>query len=204
MSRSSLTLPEASLRHFPPDTQELRESEHLATALSFPEVFSDDECGRIRALGSGRMHYQSAQSHPVEGVRGARTLWIDPSPETLFISERLAWVISRLKPHFGFEIHGFRDPFVLLQYSLGDGFEWHLDVSNRETSTRKLSISVQLSAPDDYEGGRFEFMPQGEIPFSRDRGSIIVFPSYLCHRVTRVTKGIRWSLVTWAHGPCFR
>ena len=63
---------------------------------------------------------------------------------------------------------------------------------------------MQLSDPASYEGGNLEIMnsrdPQA---MPRDRGVIIMFPSFTLHRVTKVTRGVRRSLVGWIGGPPF-
>lgn len=71
---------------------------------------------------------------------------------------------------------------------------------------RKLSVVVQLSEPDRYQGGdlqleRFVHPNPEEL---RSRGAMIVFPSILFHRVTPITKGERSSLVGWMEGPHWR
>lgn len=92
-------------------------------------------------------------------------------------------------------------------YKKGDFYNWHYDVNWEQNTAydRKLSIVIQLSDPNDYEGGDFEFqnpMPQPE--GFRERGSVLVFPSYITHRVTEITKGKRKSLVNWLEGPRWR
>jgi len=105
----------------------------------------------------------------------------------------------------------------------GDHYTWHTDSSDMNQSDhgiRKLSSTVQLSHPDDYEGGHFQYINyQGvfdklgrntnidagnyinTVPFSaKSIGSLIVFPSFVYHQVTPVTKGTRISLVSWFHG----
>ena len=72
---------------------------------------------------------------------------------------------------------------------------------------RKLSMSVMLN--DNFDGGAFEFASYGKekcviTPIEVSAGSVIVFPSSMEHRVAPVTKGIRYSLVTWFLGPPFR
>lgn len=84
-------------------------------------------------------------------------------------------------------------------------YDWHHDVNwqNEKNFDRKLSVVVQLSNPDTYKGGNFEFS-EVETPNLKDwskQGSILVFPSYLTHRVTEVTEGKRYSLVSWVRGP---
>ena len=97
------------------------------------------------------------------------------------------------------------------EYTKGHFYDWHKDVAlNPATPHRKLSISVNLSDPKDYEGGDLELknywgtqdlkMPTAEL---RKQGTVIVFPSMLMHRVTEVTKGKRYSLVQWYSGPQF-
>jgi PKHD-type hydroxylase len=87
-------------------------------------------------------------------------------------------------------------------------YDWHEDIFWESNSVldRKLSMVVQLSDPDSYEGGNLEF-ETAESPVKEDlrkRGTIIVFPSFLRHRVTPVTKGIRHSMVAWMEGPRWR
>lgn len=71
---------------------------------------------------------------------------------------------------------------------------------------RKLSFTVQLSGPDDYEGGNVQFLDEaGNSYFApRNRGTIVLFDSRTQHRVLRVTKGTRKSIVGWVVGPRWR
>ena len=68
---------------------------------------------------------------------------------------------------------------------------------------RKLSFSLQLSHPDDYEGGNVQLLDEaGNNYFApRRRGSVILFDSRTQHRVLKVTKGVRKSIVGWTVGP---
>lgn len=185
-------------------TRALRQSNHVTAPLCLPSVFTPAECDAILAMGEGRFTYETGQTHPIEDYRLALTHWIVPGRERSFIDERLAFVVEKVNRRYRFEITGFSQYILLSQYQVGDGFEWHMDAAGTDTSTRKLSLSVQLTNPGEYEGGGLEFMPHGEIAFSRDQGTIIVFPSYLCHRVARVTRGARAALVGWAEGPTFK
>ena len=68
---------------------------------------------------------------------------------------------------------------------------------------RKLSFSIQLSSPEDYEGGNLQLLDEADkvtfIP--RQRGCIVLFDSLTQHRVLKVTKGTRKSIVGWVVGP---
>ena len=66
---------------------------------------------------------------------------------------------------------------------------------------RKLSVTVQLSDPAGYQGGDLVLMsPRGWAKASRERGSVVAFPSYVWHQVIPVREGVRYSLVQWALG----
>lgn len=112
------------------------------------------------------------------------------------------------------------------QYGVGEFYGWHNDagiachykpvsVGNHHEGraqdylneklelVRKLSFVVQLSDPDDYEGGNLQLLAEdGKSYFApRKRGTVIVFDSRTQHRVLKVTKGTRKSLVGWVVGP---
>lgn len=105
----------------------------------------------------------------------------------------------------------------ILRYEASGHFEWHTDVLAYEQADypgigsgleRKLSVTVNLSDPGDYEGGDLQFLngtgqllTQSEL---RERGSVVVFPSTLGHRVTPITSGVRYALVGWMVGPPLR
>ncbi|WP_020378564.1 prolyl hydroxylase family protein [Candidatus Microthrix parvicella] len=71
------------------------------------------------------------------------------------------------------------------------------------TPTRKLTFVVQLSTPDSYIGGDLVF-PDENTRAPRDRGTLIVFPTFLRHTVTPVVAGTRYAVVGWVHGPTFK
>lgn len=86
----------------------------------------------------------------------------------------------------------------------GGHYDWHIDVNwdGDGFRDRKLSVTVQLSDPSEYEGGGFEFGEcQTPDASSRLRGTVLVFPSYLQHRVLPIISGTRKSLVAWFEGP---
>lgn len=101
------------------------------------------------------------------------------------------------------------------EYKDGCFYDWHADSddnSTREKVCRKLSMSVSLTDPKEYEGGEFEFDYRNktktsaieEVTRLKPKGSILVFPSYIFHRVKPVTKGTRHSLVMWTLGNLWR
>lgn len=87
-------------------------------------------------------------------------------------------------------------------YSPGEFYDWHMDshLLNNEPTVRKLTTICFLSDPSEYEGGELQIK---HTPFSAKpkKGTVLVFPSVLDHRVTPVTSGLRVTATTWSHGP---
>jgi PKHD-type hydroxylase len=113
----------------------------------------------------------------------------------------------------------FSESCQFTKYKLNQFYDWHADAwegayankDNPDTfgKIRKLSVTCSLSAPEDYEGGELEFDFRNTDPDKQSvrkcaeikpRGSIVVFPSFVWHRVKPVTKGTRYSLVIWNLG----
>lgn len=128
--------------------------------------------------------------------------------------EKYAWLYRRIwqaaqelnSKYFGVEIFGITESIQIARYAGSEqGFyTWHTDFADL-APRRKISISVQLSRPEDYEGGDLELLFR-EAPHraERARGALVAFPSFVLHRVTPVTAGTRWSLVAWISGPRWR
>ena len=106
------------------------------------------------------------------------------------------------------------------KYKPGQYYDWHCDswegVYEKEGPTkgkvRKLSVTVSLSDEKDYSGGELEFQFRNQDNPKRSsvckeilpKGSLVVFPSFVWHRVKPVKKGVRYSLVLWNLGYPFR
>ena len=137
--------------------------------------------------------------------------------------------------YFKFDL-SFHETYQFTSYKAPDEkYTWHCDghfepyteeeckddpnKDERLNTYRKLSYSVNLTHPDKYEGGHFEWTdpfqqnPQTMTPDNiifraqqnaREQGSIIIFPSFVYHQVTPVLRGLRQSLVGWIAGPTFR
>ena len=73
-----------------------------------------------------------------------------------------------------------------------------------EPPVRKISMTILLSPKSEFEGGDLEFMTEGNKPPQLLQGQAIFFCSLLRHRVSKIKKGIRRSLVMWFGGPPFK
>jgi PKHD-type hydroxylase len=110
--------------------------------------------------------------------------------------------------YYGFDLTGFEDALQYTVYNESDTKEhytWHVDnLGQGRPGCRKLSIVIQLSDPQEYEGGELQLHYQSYHIARKDKGLLYIFPSYVLHRVTPVTGGTRRSLVGWICGPDFR
>jgi PKHD-type hydroxylase len=116
---------------------------------------------------------------------------------------------------YNFELH-YCEHLQITQYlSSEEGmFRAHTDDGSTDPDDkqpRKLSVSVMLSEPSEYNGGDLVFyelfsLRHAEVERIKNapKGTAIFFPSYLPHEVTPVTRGCRMSLVTWFRGPRFK
>ena len=140
-------------------------------------------------------------------TRKAKTGWISSNDEIGWLYERMAWIARKANASFyKFDLYGFLEDMQYTLYDdVGDHYDWHIDSGPTDVAPRKLSMSLLLNDPSEYEGGDLQFMNSKEPKTApRAHGLVVLFPAYRMHRVTPVTKGVRKSLVVWITGPQFR
>jgi PKHD-type hydroxylase len=93
------------------------------------------------------------------------------------------------------------DLIQILKYEPGCFFIEHTDIGDAHAARRKISLIVQLSEPEDYDGGDVVLASRATVP--KALGGGCVFPSWVPHRVDAITRGMRYSLTTWANGTYF-
>ena len=179
-------------------------------------VLSDHRVNRIIEVGESYPVAEAALGFDGKtkssGTRTSEIRWIHPyddgGQEVQTIVRRFAEQAN--KNAFGFEADYIPD-LQYTKYSASDNghYDWHIDTfwANPTAFDRKISVVIQLSDPNDYEGGDFMIdrqYPQPNPEEIKKKGSIIVFPSFIPHCVTPITKGERRSLVSWVQGPKFR
>lgn len=142
------------------------------------------------------------------------------------------WIYREIQPyiHIANEKAGwnfdwnFSESCQFTKYGVNQYYGWHCDSweipynkpddLNSHGKIRKLSVTCSLSDPSEYEGGELEFNfnnpeknKKQNIKKCKEilpRGSIVVFPSFVWHRVCPVFKGTRYSLVIWNLGYPYR
>lgn len=168
----------------------------------FSGAFEPSECGVLWKLGAGSNEYQGLVSAP-QLRRNSLVRWIERTDDTDWIYNRLWKIFEVANRRLKFALTGFREPLQLSTYPLGGCLGPHTDVGEGAGQLRKITVSVQLSPPSDYEGGQLLFptIEGGRAPVAL--GTAIVFPSFLAHEVSVVQRGERRSISAWASGPPF-
>ena len=108
--------------------------------------------------------------------------------------------------HFGFDGMQITEMAQYTEYPEGGFYDWHMDcdlVMKNEPPVRKISMTLILSSPDEFEGGGLEIAKPNQIVRPK-QGHAIFFASFINHRVIPVTKGLRKSLVMWFGGEPFK
>lgn len=152
---------------------------------------------------------------PIDSYRMSHVNFHEYNQKNAWIFERINSVVEQINNNFyNFDLNGY-DFVQYGEYRDTDNghYNWHLDsylgqLPDDEFEQRKLSLTLLLNDPQkDFTGGEFQFNYSEEnnpVTVDLNKGTIIIFPSFLIHRVTRVTKGTRKSLVAWIVGPNFR
>lgn len=185
----------------------------------YPNRFKDSFCDMVvqKALMlppvAGQIGLQGSQVINQE-IRRSQVRWIPRRNHDFdFLFEALTdFAYECNKFAFGFDLTTFNDvQFTEYDASYKGHYDWHMDTNWGLTThfQRKLSMVLQLSPTENYTGGDLEFLQDDcnilpDAQAIRQKGTIVAFPAFLKHRVTPVTSGKRYSIVTWVEGPNFR
>ena len=176
----------------------------------FADGFTSEECDKIIALAE-LLPKQKATTvgHNDEMVSDYRKSEISWIPQT----EEYAWLYDKItelaqvanSSMWNYDIWGYDDDLQFTRYyDDGGHYDWHADLGPG-ISNRKLSCVIQLSDPEDYEGGDLQLNPGGgSTTIPKKKGQVTFFSSFVLHRVTPVISGTRMSLVTWLAGANLR
>lgn len=183
------------------------------------KIFDDGECDKIieyvNSLGESRRVKGTTLGDTLgAGVVSGRVwrkstlVFLPKTPSLMWVYKRIGEFIKEMNDtHYHFDLYGMMEDLQYGEYdSSYEGFyDWHMDLGKGHINKRKISISIQLSHKEEYEGGELQFQIGRSIETApQERGTGIVFPSFFCHKVSPVTKGIRKSLVLWISGPTFK
>jgi len=175
---------------------------------------------QIALTGNFKQENLKKEIKDLKKVRDSNVVWLNDH-----------WVYKEIHPYIHQEnkLAGWNfdwdrsESCQFTKYKLNQFYDWHCDSwektydtpnnQNTHEKIRKLSVTCSLSDPKDYKGGELEFdfrnKENGKPAIKKcmeilPRGSIVVFPSHVWHRVKPVTKGTRYSLVIWNLGYPFK
>jgi len=182
-------------------------NKYLTSVGQFPGVFTADECRRIINLPLPPMDAQINVSEAAGGrtdheIRRTRDRAIPPDAGHAWIFQRIGSLVSQAnRESYQFHLNQQIAAHVL-EYSPDAFYDWHIDLGSDVDAMRKISLVTFLTPPEEYEGGELCFLDKGP-PLKLPQGTTAMFPSYLAHRVQPVTRGSRFTLVSWVYGPSF-
>ncbi len=170
----------------------------------WPASLSSDEINRIAEIASHHPKQDATVFSSAEAMQGIRSCTVRWLEDEWLRSLLWSYVEQANTDGFGVSVNG-QAEMQLTEYSAEHGahYGWHHDVqwNGQSDLDRKLSVTVQLSDPAHYEGGDFEFDEVKTNADFRSKGTVLVFPSYLRHRIHPITSGTRHALVAWFFGP---
>lgn len=178
----------------------------------FQNAFSEEELTRLYSLLES-LQYQDAttignQDEKISEVRSSRIKWIPQTNNWQWLYEKLFNMIEEANGTlWNFDLFGTNEFIQYTEYLASDQghYDWHQDIGPGGPSLRKVSLVVQLTEAEEYEGGDLQIWPGGNIwTVPKGKGNVAIFPSYMMHRVTPMTSGVRKSLVLWAGGQHYK
>lgn len=173
----------------------------------FDSAFSQKELKVIEAMTS-KLPWEQASTIAGDSTehRKSKIKWCPQSEEWSWVYEKLHDLLYEANSvMWKMDLSLMPEPIQYTEYYEGGGhYDWHMDCGIGAQNRRKISVTVQLSHPDDYEGGDLEFNTGNVHQGPRVQGAAVIFPSFFMHRVTPVTKGTRKSFVLWVGGEPYR
>jgi PKHD-type hydroxylase len=176
------------------------------------DAFSPQECEIIKNIAAKKIKERATISGDEASpgridtsIRNNSVAWLDEEDQITFVYERLTGIVNSLNDkYFKFHLYGFCEKIQFTEYKApGEFYKEHID-KMYGGAIRKLSVIVQLTDPEEYEGCDLNLNVGSINTMKKTQGSVIVFPSYVLHQVTPITKGTRHSLVAWLAGDPFK
>ena len=180
----------------------------LCSFATANKAFTPEECERIKGMGAA-LALKDAQTSTAGGdkavtalTRNCEIAWVKRT------NEDWVWVFDRIwekaqainDKRWGFELNGPTE-IQYTSYTFGMFYGAHFDNGSEDTKLRKVSVSLQLSAPSEYWGGALRLWSMNKpMVAPKEQGALVFFPSYLMHVAKPVFFGRRQALVTWFNG----
>ena len=182
----------------------------------YKKLFSPEFCDYVINKGTSVVNREATVGDGKGGrkdlkMRSSNVSWItDP-----YILDPVKRIMEETNKKAGWNFHLGLNIDLQAQFTRYDKnqfYTWHCDCFKHQEKNRKISFTLNLSDPSAYKGGEFEFDYRDVTKSKRtevvaqvqEKGSCLMFPSFIWHRVRPVKKGVRYSLVVWLTGENFR
>jgi len=176
-------------------------------------LFTPDQCrqiietGRAQKPQTAQVGMGSKQGGGTDTKKRVTTIsWIPFNVMVPMYQELNRFIQQANLNHFGFDDVRITEQAQFTEYPEGGFYDWHMDcdvVMKHEPPVRKISMTLLLNDPSEFEGGDLELTAPGKYAPLK-QGHAICFASFLNHRVNKVTRGVRQSLVVWFGGRPFK
>jgi PKHD-type hydroxylase len=178
--------------------------------IYWEDFLNKNEIAQIHALAEKFEKTQgcvAADQNINLAARNSQITWIPATEDSDWLYNQLTLALTRInKEFYKFKLVG----GSALQYTeynadVNGHYDWHQDLMLIDNQyVRKLSVSILLSDTTEFKGGAFLSAADGvHQELEQAQGRMIVFPSWMPHKVMPVLKGKRISLVCWVHGEKF-
>ena len=171
------------------------------------KVFTKEECEKIIKIAKNKgLTKGTTRSKDETDVRQSQICWLYAFDNLEWVFKKITDIVLNLNSRFfNFDIFGLNEGLQFTNYKApSNKYGKHID-KGLDNVIRKLSLSIQLTNPKEYEGGElFLYEDEKGIEMKKEQGTLILFPSYILHEVKPITKGERNSLVSWVTGKQFK
>lgn len=197
-------------QHFTFERSSYRSDVNYNDYYWFESGFTKEELERIESMTSD-LEWETAATgqddkSKISDYRKSKIKWCPQSDEWFWVYDKLHNMLVEANDiMWKMDLTDMPEKLQYTEYYEGGGqYDWHMDCGIGMQTRRKLSVTVQLSDPSEYEGGDLEFNIGRHITAPRVQGAAVIFPSFYLHKVTPITKGTRKSFVLWVGGEPYR
>jgi len=180
----------------------------------YSSAFNDTEIMNIQSFINNQSFKPATISHQTcpektKELRISEIQWIKDVHKSQWLYKKIMFLSKKANDAmYKFKLTHIKDSIQFTRYygNRAGKYDWHMDLGQGDSVFRKLSIVVLLSDPSSFEGGTLQ-LRLGNLIINaplNSKGSVVIFPSFMLHRVVPVTSGIRESLVAWISGYPFQ
>ena len=183
----------------------MSEEKDILNYYFFENLFNDEEIKHIEQLAEERDKIDATtfSGSEVRDIRKSKIVWLGFESDTEWLFKKIMDAFQEANRNcFQFDWNGETEAIQFTEYDerYKGHYDWHIDMGP-DKQRRKFSGVIFLT--DDHEGGKLQLWEK-DISKIQKKGSMVIFPSFLLHKVTPVTKGLRKTLVCWANGDPFK